>query len=68
MELPEGLDEFLKFTPLLEDPHLPSYVSHHIVKVYNLDGTFTYERRERSPLLRNASIVVLQSDFTQLQL
>jgi hypothetical protein len=68
MELPEGLDEFLKFKPLLEDPHLPSYVSHNIVKVYNLDGTFTYERRERSPLLRNASIVVLQSDFTQLQL
>jgi hypothetical protein len=68
LELPLELSDFLKFSPLPDDPLLPSYVSHHIVKVYNLDGTFTYEHRERSGLLKNASTIVLQSDFHQLQL
>jgi len=68
MELPEGLADFLKFDPLPEDPLLPAYVSHNIVKVYDLDGSFEYECRERSDLLRHASTIVLQSDFLQLQL
>jgi hypothetical protein len=68
MELPEGLADFLLFDPLPEDPLLPAYVSHHIVKVFDLDGTFNYECRERSDMLRHASNIVLQSDFLQLQL
>ncbi len=68
LDLPLDLSDFLEFRPLPEDPPLPSYVSHSIVKVYDLDGSFEYERRERSSLLRNASVVVLQSDFLQLQL
>ncbi len=68
MDLPEGIADFLHFDPLPEDPLLPSYVSHHIVKVYDLDGTFEYDRRERSAMLRHASVVVMQSDFHQLQL
>jgi hypothetical protein len=68
LELPLDLADFLKFNPLPDNPLLPSYVSHHIVKVFNLDGTYRYEHRERSGLLKNASIIVLQSDFHQLQL
>jgi hypothetical protein len=68
MDLPDGIAEFLQFDPLPEDPLLPSYVSHHIVKVFDLDGSFTYERSERSSMLRHAFTVVMQSDFLQVQL
>jgi hypothetical protein len=68
LDLPLDLSEFLEFRPLPEDPQLPFYVAHHIVKVYDLEGSFEYECRERSSLLRHASTVVLQSDFSQLQL
>ncbi len=68
LDLPLDLAEFLNFCPLPEDPRLPSYVSHSIVKVFDLDGSFEYECHERPSLLRHASTVVLQSDFSQLQL
>ncbi len=67
MALPDSLADFLMFSPLQDDPVLPRYVSHHVVREPSPGGNWRYTLMERSDVLRHAAIVVLQSNPDRVQ-
>jgi hypothetical protein len=67
MALPDNLADFLLFKPLRDDPVLPRYVSHHVVREPAPGGNWRYVLMELSDVLRHAAIIVLQSSPERVQ-
>jgi hypothetical protein len=66
--LPQEVADFLEYVQLPTPPELPAFVTHAIVQVpSNHAPWFRYEQHERSDDLTNAALIVLQSNFLQIQ-
>lgn len=58
--------EFLGYCPMIHHPLLPPYVDSKIIRERTPTG-FQYVAVQRSPRLVAAALIVIQSDFSQVQ-
>ena len=66
MSLASEVASYLGYVPLPVPPVLPRYIKKVVVREETPEG-FEYVARDRSLLLQEAALIVLQSDYTRLK-